>query len=347
MSDSSTSIFALTTRGLEDISAAEMAALSGVSVTETAYRRVAAACDGPLEPLLDLRTVDDVFLDVAMWNNLPHTRDALATIRAWSEQLALYEARAIIAGLRPVGSPPLVAVTASFVGRRSYSSDEIKMAVGEAIARRHRWTTTDDDAAADLSLRLFIEHETAHLGLRLAKTPLHRRAYKRVHRPGSLKPPVAAAMLALADVRPGDCLLDPFCGMGTIAIEGMLQGATAAGFDRDDVAVSGAQRNAAAAGVDVDLRVGDACALPLPDGSIDRVVSNLPWGRQVTVDQVLQALYQEAAAEMQRVLASGGRIALLTSHPELLPTDMPLIQQREISLFGQTPVILVFGRTSR
>jgi hypothetical protein len=56
-------IFALTTRGLEAISAAEIAAFPGVTLGETGYRRVSAASDA-LAPLLGLRTVDDVYLDL-------------------------------------------------------------------------------------------------------------------------------------------------------------------------------------------------------------------------------------------------------------------------------------------
>ena len=56
---------------------------------------------------------------------------------------------------------------------------------------------------ADLNVRLFIEHETASVGLRLGQVPLQERRWKRAHRPGSLKPPVAAAMLRLAGLAPG------------------------------------------------------------------------------------------------------------------------------------------------
>ena len=45
-----------------------------------------------------------------------------------------------------------------------------------------------------------------------------------------------------------------------------------------------ARANAAAAGVDVPIEQWDARALPLPDRSVERVVTNLPWGRQVAVD---------------------------------------------------------------
>ena len=79
-----TDIFALTTRGLESTSAREMASVPGVSVTQVAYRRVAAACTGPLGPLLGLRTVDDVFLDVATWRGIGRPRRALATLHGLS-----------------------------------------------------------------------------------------------------------------------------------------------------------------------------------------------------------------------------------------------------------------------
>ncbi|HEV8191563.1 MAG TPA: hypothetical protein VGP82_08770 [Ktedonobacterales bacterium] len=52
--------FALTTRGLEDISAAELAGLPGVSVTGVAYRRVIGRCHAPFETLIYLNNVDDV-----------------------------------------------------------------------------------------------------------------------------------------------------------------------------------------------------------------------------------------------------------------------------------------------
>ena len=47
-----TRVFALTTRGLEAVSAEEIAALPGVTVERVTYRRVAATCAGSLEPLL-------------------------------------------------------------------------------------------------------------------------------------------------------------------------------------------------------------------------------------------------------------------------------------------------------
>ena len=143
-----TDVFALTTRGLESTSAGEMASVPGVSVTQVAYRRVAAACAGPLGPLLQLRTVDDVFLDVATWHGIGRPRRALATLRALSARIDLHAASRTCAGLRPLRTPPTFAVTASFVGKRNYSTAEIKQAIAAGVEAGHGWTYCHDDAAS-------------------------------------------------------------------------------------------------------------------------------------------------------------------------------------------------------
>jgi 23S rRNA G2445 N2-methylase RlmL len=337
-----TRVFALTTRGLESTSAGESAALPGVTVTQVAYRRVAAACAGPLEPLLGLRTVDDVFLDVATWHGIGRPRRALATLRALSTRINLHAASRTCAGLRALRTPPTFAVTASFVGKRNYSTAEIKQAIAAGVEAGYGWTYCRDDAVADLTIRLFIEHDVAFVGVRLGKTALAKRPYKQAHLPGSLKPPVAAALVTLAEVGPGLRLLDPCCGAGTILVEAELGGAVVLGGDSDPSAVAAARANVEAAGVSAEIRQWDAQALPIASASIDRIVSNLPWGRQVAVDAALATFYRRTCSEMRRVLAPGGRIALLTSTPHLLDLlDVRCEKEIQISLFGQTPTIII------
>ena len=337
-----THVFALTTRGLESTSAGEMAAVPGVTVRQIAYRRVAAACAGPLGPLLGLRTVDDVFLDVATWHGIGRPRRALATLRALSARIDLPAASRTCAGLRPLRRAPTFAVTASFVGKRNYSTAEIKQEVAAGVQDGQGWTYCRDDAAADVTIRLFIEHDVAFVGVRLGTTALSKRPYKQVHLPGSLKPPVAAALVMMVDVAPGLRLLDPCCGAGTILVEAALGGAAVLGGDSDPSAVAAARANVEAAGVSAEIRQWDAQALPIASASMDRIVSNLPWGRQVAVDAALATFYRRTCSEMRRVLAPGGRIALLTSTPHLLDLrDVRSQKEIQISLFGQTPTIVI------
>src|SRR5690606_3749488 len=127
--------------------------------------------------------------------------------------------------------------------------------------------------------------------------PQHERPYKVVERPGALKPSVAAAMLVLAAVQPAHRLIDPCCGSGTILIEAGLLGANAQGGDLDAEAVAAARANAQAAQIAIPIEQWDARSLPLPPASVDRVVSNLPWGRQVEVDP---GLYLAICSEVER-----------------------------------------------
>ena len=339
-----TRVFALATRGLEAVCADEMAALPGVTIEQVAYRRVVATCSAPLAPLLGLRTVDDVFLDVATWSGIARQRSALDRLGELGSQLDLYQTATHCAEVRTVPRSPVFSITANFVGKRNYSTAEIKQACAESITAAHGWAYAPDDAEADLNVRVFIDHDVAFVGVRLGERPLHRRPYKQAHVPGSLKPPAAAAMLALAEVGAGMRLLDPCCGAGTILIEAAQIGAVARGGDRDPDAVTAARANISAAGISADVREWDARALSLDDGAFERVVTNLPWGREVQVDATLEAFYRRVCAEVRRVLAPGGRIAVLTSLPHMVTfPDLRRGVELEISLFGQTPTVQVFS----
>ncbi len=341
-----TPIFVLTTRGLESISAAEIAELEGVTVTETSYRRIAADCDGSLAPLLGLRTVDDVYLDLAHWEGVFHTRDMLAQFNAWSDHLDVQQAAIDCRQVRPIPLKPAFSVSVSFIGKRNYTADEVKTAVADSIIFTHGWTYTADDREANLNIRIFVEHEEAYVGVRLGSHAQHERLYKMVERPGALKPTVAAAMLRLVDVQPGQRLLDPCCGSGTILIEAALMGASVQGGDNDPEAIKATRENMKDAAVQGQIEQWDARVLPLRDGSNKRIVTNLPWGRQTFVNEELGSFYAQVCSEMERIIAAEGRIAILTSTPHLLHfNDLQLIQSLEISLFGQNPTISVYSAT--
>jgi tRNA (guanine6-N2)-methyltransferase len=336
-------LFFLTTRGLEAISAEEIATFPEVKIEHIGYRCITASCEKPLAQLCNLRTVDDIFLHLATWHNIDRHRQTLSLLKALSSQLDLTSAAATCAELRRIPKCPAFSVTASFVGKRNYSTAEIKNIVSKWIVSRYNWRYTDDDAAADLNLRLFIEGENALVGLRLGQRPMHDRQYKKAHLPGSLKPPVAAAMLRLIGIRPGERLLDPCCGAGTILAEAGRYGAVLIGSDNDPAAISAANINAKAAGVGAIIHQWDACALPIPSGSIDCIVANLPWDRQVAVNNGLPLFYRRVCKEMRRVLTPSGRIAVVTSAPQWIEfQDLQCDNRIEISLYGQMPTILTF-----
>jgi 23S rRNA G2445 N2-methylase RlmL len=332
-----TPFFALTTRGLEFVSAQEIAA-SGAMVTETAYRRVAGHIVDSPDRLLNLRTVDDVYMTLASWDDIGHQRSMLAVFTWQARQLELADAVDTLRRIRQIGDPVVFSVTASFVGKRNYSADEIKQAIADGIQDRYDWIYTSDDREADLNLRLFIEHHMAYVGVRLASHPLHERDYKTAQIAGSLKPSVAAALVLLADKKPGAELLDPFCGAGTILAEAMHLGYDAVGGDRSLEALAASQVNIP----DGTFVCWDAGGLPLRAEKFDAIATNLPWDRQIAVDDSLSALYRRAMSEIRRVIKPEGTAVLLTSTPDsLVHEGFTSIRQFEISLFGQTPTVTV------
>ena len=342
-------IFAVTTRGLESLCAAEMARLPGLRVLGSTYRRVSAEYSGSLSRLLTLRTVDDVFLTLAAWHEISAHRAALPVLKELSSALPLKAALAAVSSTRSINRPVSFSVTANFVGRRNYTADEIKAAAAEGVMAAVQWTYASEDES-QLNLRIFIEHDQAYVGLRVGEYALHRRLYKQSHVTGSLKPPVAAAMLEVAgelvgeNLLPNRLLLDPFCGAGTILIEAALQGANPLGGDLSPQALQAARENAARASASLSLCRWDAAYLPLAKASVSTLVTNLPWGRQVVVDDDLGAFYAAISAELGRVLAAGGCAVLLTNLPDLLRLGPPA-RTVEISLFGQTPSILGYRKT--
>lgn len=336
-------IFAITTRGLEAVCAQEMAGIAGLTVRESAYRRVLADYTGPLPALMGLRTVDDLYLALDAWDGILRQRSALERIRQQSARLSLDQAAAHLEKLRPIPSHPAFSVTASFVGKRNYSSDEIKAAVAGGVAEQTGWSYNENDQPGALNVRLFIEGEQALVGLRLSDYPMHQRPYKQVNIPGSTKPTVAAAMVYLAEILPGACVIDPCCGAGTILIEAARQGARVAGGDVNPQAVSASQANFQQAGLLSAVSQWNAHRLPLADGCAARIISNIPWGRQVQMETSLLAGYPSITSEMRRILAPGGRIVLLANATDALSIPgMRLTGQFEISLFGQNPKILIF-----
>ena len=115
-----------------------------------------------------------------------------------------------------------------------------------------------------------------------------------------------AASAAVSDTREISAVLEIGSGPGELALEiaDRLAGAEVVGIDLADAMVARASDAARAAGLGdrVRFQVGDAAALPLPDGSFDTVVSTLSlhhWSDPAAVFN-----------EIGRVLRPGG-VALI------------------------------------
>jgi len=137
--------------------------------------------------------------------------------------------------------------------------------------------------------------------------------------PASTNPLVGAVLVRLAKIQPGQTVLDPFCGAGTLLV---LAGEMAApgpvlGADVQSRWLSLAAENVAARGTPATLVRADARRLPVRSGAVDRVLANLPFGKRVGSHRVNEDLYPGALREIARILPGGGRAVLLTDDKRL------------------------------
>lgn len=109
-------------------------------------------------------------------------------------------------------------------------------------------------------------------------------------------------------VGPGDEVLDVACGTGNAAIPAAVAGGRVTGVDLTPELFPAGREAAAAAGVTVDWREGDAEDLPIDDESQDVVLS--------TFGAMFAPRHQITARELARVLRPGGRLGLCNWRPD-------------------------------
>lgn len=112
-------------------------------------------------------------------------------------------------------------------------------------------------------------------------------------------------LVDLARLAPGEAVLDVGCGTGTLAIAAKRRvgaAGTVQGIDASPEMIDRARRKATKAGIAAVFRTGVVEALPFTDARFDVVVSTL------MLHHLPRPVRQQAAREMRRVLAPGGRV---------------------------------------
>lgn len=116
------------------------------------------------------------------------------------------------------------------------------------------------------------------------------------------------ALCEAVDLRSGERVLDVACGNGNAALAAARRFARVTGVDYVPALLARAGSRATADGLPIELREGDAEALPFPDGAFDVVLST--FGVMFAPDQ------DRAARELVRVCRHGGRIGLASWTPD-------------------------------
>lgn len=257
------------------------------------------------------------------------------------------------------GSRPTFRVTTH--KSRLYHSDAVAERLTAAALRAHKRQPKDD--APEQLFVVRVDHDVVNISADSSGELLHVRGYRQAVAKAPLRETLAAALLLATDWQGSTPLLDPFCGSGTIPIEGALIArrlapgiqrdfafgrwpsfdgslwqslraeaessalpvapATIAGSDRDAGAIDSARANAQRAGVEVALDVGAISGLAARSGS-GLVAANPPYGVRVGDPKTLRNLYARFG-NVLRQRCAGWRVAMYVS-------DLRLARQTGLEL---------------
>jgi len=304
-----------------------------------------------------LRTVEDVFLFAWGTDQLSYRAEDLDRIERWTARAPNWDQLLRLHHAirpKPKGRPTYHLVT-QMEGKHGYLRRDARKALAQGLAGKFpaTWRPAEENAAVEVWLT--IQGAQAVCGLRLSDRDMRHRTYKLEHRPASLRPTVAAAMVRLAEVKPPNVVLDPMCGAGTLLAEHLelarrwkVPTPPALGGDLDYGAVRAAAVNLRRVGPSL-LSRWDARRLPLAAGSVDRVLSNPPFGKQLSSPEEIGPLYRAAGAEIDRVLKPGGRAVLLVSEAAPLraaarAAGWKALREVAMRVLGQPAVISVWRK---
>lgn len=172
-----------------------------------------------------------------------------------------------------------------------------------------------------------------------ARNPMRRPFFH----PGVMMPRMARALVNISLVRPGERVFDPFCGTGGILLEAREIGVRILGSDFDPAMVDGYRQNLPGS----DVLIADATAVPVCDGALDSVVTDLPYGQSVRIHgESMDRLYDGSLAEIRRILRPGRR-AVVVTHRDITPIaarHFTVLQEHEQRVHKSlTRRILVLG----
>lgn len=349
--------YALVHSGLEAIAAEEINRDLGGDVKKAEKGAVVFRLKQIGPELLRLRTVEDVFLLGWGTDSLTFRAEDLKSIRHWTAKKADWRQLLTIHHAvrpKPKGKPSYRLVT-QMTGTHGYRRIDAGKAMAQSLGGVFpaSWKPAEENASVEIWLT--IHGGTAVCGMRLSDKSMRHRVYKVEHQPASLRPTIAASMVRLAGAAPGDVMLDPMCGAGTIMAEQIeLSKLRKAG--RVEVLGGDVEMSMVRAAASNLHRVGpamlahwDATRLPLATSSVDRVISNPPFGKQLSSPEEIGPLYRDVARECNRVLRPGGKAVLLVADADALrialqPYRWQPIRQLRAEVLGQGATIGVWQK---
>ncbi|XP_034079821.1 THUMP domain-containing protein 3 [Gymnodraco acuticeps] len=205
----------------------------------------------------------------------------------------------------------------------SFTSNDAARDFGGGVQEFFQWKA--DMTKFDIEVLLNIHNVEVVIGIALTEESLHRRNISHFG-PTTLRSTLCYGMLRLCSPQASDIILDPMCGTGAIPLEGAIEFNKSfyiAG-DNNDMAVTRTINNichiqkrraakGSAPGMPIDTVQWDLCNLPMRTGSVDIIITDMPFGKRMGSRKKNWDLYPSCLREMARVSTPGtGKAALLT-----------------------------------
>ncbi|MGI6705760.1 MAG: THUMP domain-containing protein [Clostridia bacterium] len=330
--------------GLEHIAMQEMQGrFPTLEVVKQLRGKVFFYYTGNYKDLLLLKCIENLYLYLDSFHIGPHKAD-LPELSKKIKNLRIPSS--ITRMLHPDKvSPPKIMVSASRSGKHTFSRFDVARIVLNALVDCFPFQEGTVEQH-DIAFRVDVEGDRAYIHIKLTPASFRFRGRNKEFLSGALKATVAHAMVLVSEPDETDVFLDPFCGTGTIPYERSFYDAYAIlASDSSQERLEVAKRNLPDY---IGMNCWDACHTELPDHSVTKIVSNLPWGKQITVDDI-GSLYLNFLREAGRILAPKGKIVLLTDREDLLvkgakKNHFRMKKITTLSLHGMHPSIFLLEK---
>ncbi len=354
--------YALTPPGLEEVTADELRVDFRAKIKKTAKGYVVFRVKEIDRSLMQLRTAEDVFLFGWGTDELTYRAVDLESIRKWTDKDIPWKQLLDIHHAvtpKPKGKPTYRLVV-QMLGEHGYRRFDALKALAKGVDGKLPMSWREAEENASVEIWLTIQGATALCGIRLSDRTMRHRTYKYEHFPASLRPPESACMARLVNIKPENVILDPMCGAGTLLAEAQFLARRLShgdlpswnlkflGGDIDPGNLRAATANLRQIG-EFELKKWDARRLPLENHSVDRILCNPPFGKQLSTPEEIGPLYYKAVAEWDRVLRPKGIVAAIVTDPTLMKDAIYKVNWRQLKylpcrVLGQSAVVMVYSK---
>jgi len=276
------------------------------------------------------------------------------------EQLKLNELKLEdLADIDPITAGEKLAFrcTAERTGKHNFSSMDAARYFGGGVNDTFFWKVNMEKF--NIEVMVYVLHTSLTIGIQLTTENQSSRNITHFG-PTTLKANISFCMLKYAQVAVGDIVCDPMCGSGSISIEGalgcpgtfhMAGDYHSIGIDHSTMNIQAIETEGGRPSLPVSCIQWDVYQLPLRTASVDRIVTDLPFGKRIGNKSRNLFLYPVCLREMARICRPHGKAALLTSHKGALAKAVKKCDYwkqydvKKIYMGGLDAVVYLLGRT--